>query len=449
MNKLFAFYVAASALVIAAMAATTCTEFSPCAREGYCNSNAMFCMWGLCDESKSYNSTSCWQPESCASQSVTFDSSSDAIPINSYDGNPNSAAFVSIFEPNNAAIENGNLVLKMTYDSSQKKGFGTTVENTHTIQYGKVTARIKTASIATGVVSAFIIRSDVVGDEIDFEWVGKDPNQVQTNFFYHDELVYTNSKKHDVGGDSSADYHDYTIVWDADSIVWMLDNKAIRTLNRKDTYDSGSKEYKFPSARSRVGLSIWDGGNSGAKGTEEWAGYPTPWTANTVYKMYVDSISIECSGGDSSASSDGSDETSSSSTSSSSVDNTDNSSTPNVDGESSANENDDSTTGGSDNTSVGGDDNTNSGDGNTGGGDSSTSGGDNNNTSGGENNTGGGNDSTPDSSNTDGNDNTPSSTDNNNGSQPTADTDTEPTNSPSSTAGQKCQIITITKVSQL
>ncbi|KAJ2556773.1 hypothetical protein GGH95_005302, partial [Coemansia sp. RSA 1836] len=33
-------------------------------------------------------------------------------------------------------------------------------------------------------------------------------------------------------------------------------------------------------------------------GTQEWSGYPTPWGANTMYQMLVDSVQISC-GGDS------------------------------------------------------------------------------------------------------------------------------------------------------
>ncbi|KAJ2691539.1 putative glycosidase CRH2, partial [Coemansia spiralis] len=238
----------------------------------------MFCMWDLCDPKKSYNSTSCWKPEGCVDQTVTFDKPSDLMPIRQYSGNPNTNSFVSIFEPNYAKIEAGKLVLKMPYDAKNNRGFGSTVDGTHSFKYGTATARIKTASIAQGVVSAFIIRSNLVGDEIDFEWVGSKPNQVQTNFFYHDILNYTNSKKHDIGGDSSAAFHDYTIVWEPESISWLVDGKNIRTLNRKDTLDRKSGEYRFPAAEGRIGLSLWDGGNSGSKGTSDWAGGPTPWT---------------------------------------------------------------------------------------------------------------------------------------------------------------------------
>ncbi|KAJ2540815.1 putative glycosidase CRH2 [Coemansia sp. RSA 1853] len=297
MSRLFALALTAGALVFAASSdGNKCTEFSPCSREGYCDANAMFCMWDLCDPTKSYNATSCWQPEGCLDQTIEFDSSSDVVPIRQYSGNPNTNALVSIFEPDNSKIENGKLVLDMTYDSAQDKGFGTTVHSSHSFQYGTVTARIKSASIAKGVVSAFIIRSDQVGDEIDFEWVGKDPNSVETNVFYHDILNYSNSRYFDIGGDTSAEYHDYTIVWDPDFIQWAVDGKTLRTFKREETYNKANDEYRFPAAEGRVGLSIWDGGNSGPKGTEEWAGTPTPWTPSTVYQMFVESITIKCSG---------------------------------------------------------------------------------------------------------------------------------------------------------
>ncbi|KAJ2762871.1 putative glycosidase CRH2 [Coemansia sp. BCRC 34490] len=291
-------FAAAAAVLPSVLAQSQCNEWSPCYREGYCDSNAMFCMWGLCDSSKSYNSTSCWQPETCESQTVDFSSSSDAVAVNSYGGNPGTNAFVSVFDPNYSSVADGNLVLSMKYDSAQNKGFGATVDATHTFLYGKATARVKTASIAPGVVSSFIFRSDVTGDEIDFEWVGKSPSEVQTNYYYRNVLNYQQMVPYTLT-DTSAAFHDYSFEWTADKIVWSVDGTAIRTLNRADTYDSATGKYSFPDTRGRVAFSIWDGGNSGAQGTQEWAGYPTPWTASTVYSMYVDSITIQCSGDDS------------------------------------------------------------------------------------------------------------------------------------------------------
>ncbi|KAJ2041092.1 putative glycosidase CRH2, partial [Coemansia sp. S16] len=278
------FAIAAGAFAYVAAAASKCTADAPCFREGWCDKGPMFCMFSLCNVKESYNSTSCWKPEGCSNQNVKFDSSSDVVAIRSYGGDPNATPFVSIFDPNNAVVSDGNLVLQMTYDAPNKKGFGATVDASHTFLYGRVTARIKTASIAKGTVSAFIIRNDQTGDEIDFEWVGKSPNEVQTNFFYHDILDYGNSEFFDVGANTATSYHDYTIDWTPDAVTWIVDGKTLRKLNRKDTYDSKTKEYKFPASEGRIGFSIWDGGNSGSDGTQKWAGTPTPWTPSTVYK---------------------------------------------------------------------------------------------------------------------------------------------------------------------
>ncbi|KAJ2891471.1 putative glycosidase CRH2, partial [Coemansia aciculifera] len=283
--KAFSLFAAtAGALAAVVSAASKCTADVQCSREGWCGSGPAFCMFGMCNPSQSFNSTSCWKAEGCANQNVSFDSSSDAVAIASYNGNPKTNPFVSIFDPNNAIVSNGNLVLEMTYQADQNKGFGATVSAAYTFQYGRVTARIKTASIAKGVVSSFIYRDDQVGDEIDFEWVGKAPTQVQTNFFYHNIPNHSNKYKFDVGDDTSANYHDYTIDWTPDAITWIVDGKTLRTQLRNSTYDSASKVYQYPAAVGRISFSIWDGGNSASNGTQAWAGSPTPWTPSTIYK---------------------------------------------------------------------------------------------------------------------------------------------------------------------
>ncbi|KAJ2413595.1 hypothetical protein GGF47_005857, partial [Coemansia sp. RSA 2524] len=90
-----AFAALALSLASSALAQNKCTEFSPCSREGYCDSDAMFCLWDLCDPTTSYNATSCWQPEGCTSRTTTFDSSNDVIAIRTYGGNPQANAFLS------------------------------------------------------------------------------------------------------------------------------------------------------------------------------------------------------------------------------------------------------------------------------------------------------------------------------------------------------------------
>jgi beta-glucanase (GH16 family) len=48
--------------------------------------------------------------------------------------------------------------------------------------YGKITANMK-SSRGVGVVSAFILLSDVK-DEVDFEFIGADLENAQSNYYY-------------------------------------------------------------------------------------------------------------------------------------------------------------------------------------------------------------------------------------------------------------------------
>lgn len=47
--------------------------------------------------------------------------------------------------------------------------------------FGKVEVVLKAAPGA-GIVSSFVMQSDDL-DEIDWEWLGSDPDEVQSNFF--------------------------------------------------------------------------------------------------------------------------------------------------------------------------------------------------------------------------------------------------------------------------
>ena len=59
---------------------------------------------------------------------------------------------------------------------------GTLLASTSYVWYGKITANM-TSSRGAGVVTAFILLSDVK-DEIDFEFIGTDLNDVQSNYYY-------------------------------------------------------------------------------------------------------------------------------------------------------------------------------------------------------------------------------------------------------------------------
>ncbi|KAG0238031.1 hypothetical protein BGW42_007585 [Actinomortierella wolfii] len=192
------------------------------------------------------------------------------------------------------------------------QGLSSVVSTTRFMQYGKVKAKIKTGSTSLGVVSAFIIRNELPGDEIDFEIVGKDPTEVQTNFYYRTppnmpaELIdYSNSGRAPIGVDSTAGFHEYGIEWMPDYIHWTVDGKIIRTVYRNQTADdtlspnsvdpaTGQRQKRFPSTPARIQFGVWDGGQ-GSNGTAAWAGSPTDWSRpDKAYTVLIDSVQVEC-----------------------------------------------------------------------------------------------------------------------------------------------------------
>ncbi|KAJ1667353.1 putative glycosidase CRH2 [Coemansia sp. RSA 1813] len=269
----------------------SCSKGTPCCVSGYCNNNAMYCMPMNCEAQNSFSTSSCWDTAHCVKDSVSFGSSNAFAQIADYKGDPSTAAFVSQYEPSNAAISNGELEMTLV-KQSDGKGFGATVINTRAIQYGTVSTVMKSGCLSGGVVSSFIIRNNDVGDEIDFEFVGADKMTVQSNYYWHDQLDYTKMVKSPQVSDTTTNYHTYQIEWTPDKIVWSVDGNAFRTVNRADTWDSSVNAYKYPDSEAYISYSIWDGG-SGAQGTSDWAGGAIQW-GQGPFVANVKSITIDC-----------------------------------------------------------------------------------------------------------------------------------------------------------
>ncbi|KAJ1857685.1 putative glycosidase CRH2 [Coemansia sp. RSA 1822] len=295
MKSITLFALAAAAVLQTATAAKCgsqdCGKDAPCCVRGYCNANAMYCIPFNCEAQNSYSADSCWDTAHCVKSNVNFGSANAFAQIADYKGDPSKTAFVSQFEPSNAKVVGGELQMELV-KQGDGKGFGATVMNTRAIQYGTVTAVMRSGCTSGGVVSSFIIRNDKVGDEIDFEFVGADKSTVQSNYYWHDQLDYTKMVKSQVVSDTTKNDHTYQIQWTPDQIVWTVDGNAFRTVKRSETWDAGSGTFKYPDSESYVSFSIWDGG-SGAQGTADWAGGPIQW-GQGPFVAGIKSIDIDC-----------------------------------------------------------------------------------------------------------------------------------------------------------
>lgn len=99
--------------------------------------------------------------------------------------------------------------------------------------------------------------------------------------------------------DTQVNVHTYTIDWTPDHVIWSIDGKELRTLNRDDTWNSSTGSYHFPQTPSRVQLSLWPAGlSTNGEGTIEWAGGLVNWDSqymqNGYYYAMVNDVTVEC-----------------------------------------------------------------------------------------------------------------------------------------------------------
>ena len=127
--------------------------------------------------------------------------------------------------------------------------------------YGRYETRMK-PSVGSGINSAFFTyvgpyQGSKIHDEIDIEFLGKDPHLVQFSY-WHD------GKNHDVNVykldfDASKEFHDYAFEWHTDKIIWFVDGKEV--------YRTSGK-YDLPVTPSLIFFSLWSGGKS----MNDWLG---------------------------------------------------------------------------------------------------------------------------------------------------------------------------------
>ncbi|KAH6647544.1 concanavalin A-like lectin/glucanase domain-containing protein [Truncatella angustata] len=155
------------------------------------------------------------------------------------------------------------------------------------IFFGKIDVTLR-ACTGQGVVTSFVLQSDDL-DEIDWEWLGGDTTQVQTNYFGKgDTTTYDRGAYHPVSSPQD-DFHTYTIDWTQEYVKWYIDGSLVRTLNYKDAKDGT----RFPQTPMQIKLGTWVAGRKDApKGTVEWAGGYTNFDA-APFNAYYKSISIQ------------------------------------------------------------------------------------------------------------------------------------------------------------
>lgn len=264
-----------------------CPAETPCCSAyGQCGVGA-YCLGG-CDPKFSFSLKSCVPAPVCKSQNYKFDSLDNVQAIDEYLGDRSKADWVSSGKP---AIYKDGLLMTMAQDT-----VGTLIASVPYTWYGKMSAKM-TTSQGKGVVTAFIMMSDVK-DEIDFEWIGVDLENAQSNYYSQGVTVYTNSKNLSTSN-TAMNEHEYTIDWSPEQISWAIDGQEMRVVKKSDTWNATSNRFDYPQTPSRVMFSLWPAGlPSNAEGTINWAGgvidWNSPYMQNGYYYARVSEVNIEC-----------------------------------------------------------------------------------------------------------------------------------------------------------
>ncbi|KAJ5105348.1 hypothetical protein NUU61_002695 [Penicillium alfredii] len=166
-----------------------------------------------------------------------------------------------------------------------KQGDGPLIQSGWYIMFGKVEFTIKAAP-GKGIVSSAVLQSDTL-DEIDWEWLGGNNAQVQSNYFGKgDTSSYSRGAYHDDTGNHD-DFHTYSIDWTSTQLVWSINGKTVRVLT-PETADAN----KYPQTPMMIKVGSWAGGDpNNAQGTIDWAGGEVDYSQGP-FTMYLKSMTV-------------------------------------------------------------------------------------------------------------------------------------------------------------
>ena len=158
-----------------------------------------------------------------------------------------------------------------------------TIGSTKYIFFGRVDVTVQ-ASFGQGVVTSFVLQSDNL-DEVDWEWLGGDFEQVQSNYFGKgDTTTYDRGAYHNVANPQTST-HTYSLDWTKESIKWIIDGNTVRELKYADA-QGGSR---YPQTPMQLRLGTWVAGRKDApEGTVEWAGGYTDFSKAPFIAYYKD-----------------------------------------------------------------------------------------------------------------------------------------------------------------
>ncbi|EFQ86066.1 hypothetical protein PTT_18783 [Pyrenophora teres f. teres 0-1] len=153
------------------------------------------------------------------------------------------------------------------------------------IMFGKAEI-VMQAAPGAGIVSSFVLQSDTL-DEIDWEWLGADANEAQTNYFGKGQTTSYNRGAFHADPNSQTSFKTYTIEWTPEQIVWQINGVTVRTL------EPAGASNQYPQTPMQIKFGAWSGGDSAnPAGTISWARGPTDYSKGP-FSMKVKSLKVQ------------------------------------------------------------------------------------------------------------------------------------------------------------
>ncbi|KAF9438561.1 hypothetical protein BGZ76_006943 [Entomortierella beljakovae] len=263
----------------------------------------------------------------CGSSEPCCNNPKILIPKAEFTGDPEQASWVSEFSHIAPYAEidphEKKLLLRVRRDLVRTQnggGFGATVSTTRWHKYGAFTVKLRSGSTGPGIITAFLLTNPTLGEQISFEFIGKDPKSVTTNFYRRVPAINTISstkppinmipvdssqppssfspsyrlesheKVHRLRHDTTKHDLVYKIEWTSEKISWSVGNKILRVVTSTDIDAIGG----LPRDAMQLQLTIWDAGHSPE--TIEWAGGKAFYGPNNLdeYIAEISTVKIDC-----------------------------------------------------------------------------------------------------------------------------------------------------------
>ncbi|KAL0326805.1 UNVERIFIED_CONTAM: putative xyloglucan endotransglucosylase/hydrolase protein 28 [Sesamum angustifolium] len=194
------------------------------------------------------------------------------LPILSFD-----EGYSHLFGDDNLMVLRDGKAVHISLDERTGSGFVSQDLYLH----GYFSASIKLPADYTGVVVAFYMSNGDIyeknHDEIDFEFLGNIRGKdwrIQTNIYGNGSTSIGREERYGLWFDPSEDFHQYSVLWTENFIVFYVDNVPIREIKRTEAMGGD-----FPSKPMSLYATIWDG--------SEWATNGGKYKVSYKYAPYI------------------------------------------------------------------------------------------------------------------------------------------------------------------